>query len=112
MPLVVTIETDRVLREVRTETKGTIKGIKILRFTRQLQQSGCCNCLVHIEFPASVIKKAASGSRGSCSGTMHVSVTMSPEISSLSRMKDKDLLSLDDYSRFSCRFSLVHLILS
>jgi len=70
MPLVVTTETDRVLCEVRTEAKGTIKDIKIPRFTRQLQQTGYCNCLLDVEFPASVTTKAASGSRGSCSGTM------------------------------------------
>jgi len=112
MPLVVTIETDRVLCEVRTEAKGTTKDLKIPRFTRQLQQTWYCNCLLDIEFPASVTKNAASGSHGSCSGTKQVSVTVSPKISSLSLIKDKHLLSLDDHSRISCRFSLVHLILS
>ena len=73
---------------------------------------GYYNCRLDTEFPASVTKKAAGGSRGSCLGKMHVSVTMSPEISSLSRIKDRHLLSLDDHSRFSCGFSLVHLILS
>jgi hypothetical protein len=80
----VTIETDRVLCEVRTEAKGKIKDLKTPRLTTQLQQTGYCNCLLDIEFPASVTKMAVSGSRGSCLRTMQLSVTMSPEISSLS----------------------------
>jgi hypothetical protein len=104
MPLVVTIETDRVLCEVRTKAKGTIKNLKIPRFTRQLQQIGYYNCLLDTEFPASVTKQAASDSRGSCLGKIQVTVTMSPEISSLSRITDKHLLSLDDHSRFPADF--------
>ena len=45
MPLVVTVETDRVLCEVRTEAKGTTKDLNIPRFAKQLRQTGYCNCL-------------------------------------------------------------------
>ena len=68
-----------------------------------------CNRPLNAEFPASVTKKTASGSHGPFSWTMQGSVITSLEISSRSRMKDKHLLSLDNCSRFYCRFALVHI---
>jgi hypothetical protein len=68
-----------------------------------------CNHLLHKEFPGLVTNMAARCLHSPFSGMIKGSINTSLEISSHSQIKDKHLQSLDNGSRFYCRFVVVHI---